>query len=301
MVLGESGQPETDYGYGDVPQKVKIGIAFSFVFAALGILVGGYIGWLLEGGHFVLVGCAVGFVAFFFIAFAFSGTIQWLLVRAEVDSPIWMDPGQAYARHQATGLQTWDMHVSIHRVQNLYNAHEHLPFSGPEIQNCFAEVLVGRLVQNDTYFSLQQNPPMRTCVQTSGVFEESFHVNVTPTDNTVRIVLYSQEILTDKFLGYCDIDITSRIIDEGFPQKEIYNLINSDGNDDNKSTNEMAGTVVLSFSPGSNLAHNTTLELESKNRLAFAHMRSVREPIVKNAIAGTYGDYGTWATQGAQP
>jgi len=283
--------PEQDLGTGEVPQNVKIGIGFSFVFAVLGILVGGYVGWMLEGGPAVLWGCGVGFVSFFLIGFLFSGTLDWMSKRAQVN----YEPME-WSRYQQTGMQTWDMFITIHRVQNIYNANENiLPFSGPDCQNMFAEVLVGRLVRNDTYFSLQQNPPMKTCVQNSGVFEEGFHVNVTPTDNTVRVCLYNQEVLIDKFLGYCDINITDAIIQKGFPQKKTYSLQNPDDNEDVRTTNELVGTVVLSFAPGENLRHDTTVELEASNKLAYAHMRTVQEPHKNYAIEHT-GAYGTWAT-----
>lgn len=284
-----------------MPFRIKIRYYSAFAWSILGILIGGYVGYLVQtleglGGYkgntssyTVFLGCFVGWVFALIVAFYFHGIFEYWSNRAAVT----FKPME-WQRFQATGVQSWDLYLTLHRVQNVFNAEQMNLFSSSSVQFMYLDVEVGRLVRND-YFSVQLNKPMRTCVQQSGVFEENFRANISPTDNTIRITLYSQGVVRDTVLGICDISITDQVVNAGFPQKKVFNLLHNATEQTVSNTDQLAGSCIVSFAPGENMSEGAVNTLEAANKLQFEHMRS-QLSASKGDLVNQSGTYGAWAT-----
>eukprot|EP00929_Paragymnodinium_shiwhaense_P028976 TRINITY_DN16708_c0_g1_i2.p1 TRINITY_DN16708_c0_g1~~TRINITY_DN16708_c0_g1_i2.p1 ORF type:complete len:346 (+),score=69.52 TRINITY_DN16708_c0_g1_i2:204-1241(+) len=303
--------------------KVKVKIFFTFFWSLLGILIGGYGGWLYSTGPPVLVGCAVGWLVALVAAAWGTGLIQHWIDRTAFR----LHPPEVQ-RVLTTGMQTWELFITIHRVQDAFNgeqfnlftsAHQqwmfvayrvevkevmalsydnaNIPVHTPHVVHlrlCNFQVEVGRVVRND-YFSVAINKPMRTCAQQSGTYEETFKAMISPTDNTIRLTLFVQGVTGDKVLGICDINITDQVLNAAFPQKRVYNLLHRAKDDSITNTDQFGGGCVVSFTPGSDMSEGAVAALEKKNTIAFAHMRSLYDPRNDPTMQAS-GAYGAWAT-----
>eukprot|EP00929_Paragymnodinium_shiwhaense_P028975 TRINITY_DN16708_c0_g1_i1.p2 TRINITY_DN16708_c0_g1~~TRINITY_DN16708_c0_g1_i1.p2 ORF type:complete len:312 (+),score=71.12 TRINITY_DN16708_c0_g1_i1:204-1139(+) len=269
--------------------KVKVKIFFTFFWSLLGILIGGYGGWLYSTGPPVLVGCAVGWLVALVAAAWGTGLIQHWIDRTAFR----LHPPEVQ-RVLTTGMQTWELFITIHRVQDAFNGEQFNLFTSAHQQWMFVQVEVGRVVRND-YFSVAINKPMRTCAQQSGTYEETFKAMISPTDNTIRLTLFVQGVTGDKVLGICDINITDQVLNAAFPQKRVYNLLHRAKDDSITNTDQFGGGCVVSFTPGSDMSEGAVAALEKKNTIAFAHMRSLYDPRNDPTMQAS-GAYGAWAT-----
>lgn len=282
------------------PPSVALGYFLSLVAGLVGGLVGGYLGWTYDDGIVPVVAGLIGFVVIFCIVFMVSGPgfFHFSKLYLELKPPEW-------DRVKTTGLETFDLYVTIHRVQNLYNNEDLFGLFNTEgSRRLYVEVKVGRLLneENENYgfFSVQLNPFKRTCVSSNSSFEECFHFTVAPTDNTIRISLFYQDVFADDLAGFTDIDITDQVLQLGFPQKKAYRLFRNKKDQDTgyRDANNVAGNIIVSFSPGDNFPARVAETIEESNKLAIQHMRNVRGKLVDQTIQD-HGVYGTWSTQNA--
>eukprot|EP00929_Paragymnodinium_shiwhaense_P031546 TRINITY_DN17647_c0_g1_i1.p1 TRINITY_DN17647_c0_g1~~TRINITY_DN17647_c0_g1_i1.p1 ORF type:complete len:295 (-),score=37.68 TRINITY_DN17647_c0_g1_i1:134-1018(-) len=269
--------------------SVQLKYIATFFWSLLGLLIGGYLGWFFfDKGMPVLVGCGIGWVLMCCLGAACTGLLDYVVtsIRMNVTPP-------SLQRLRATGFSEWDLYITIHRVQNVYNFGEGNIFTDSKHQFMYITVEIGRQLDQD-HFSILANQPMRTCVQQSGVFEETFKGAITPTDNTVRVSLYSQGVVIDTLLGQADISITHDIVGQGFPHKHVKNLLRDASHEaDVRNANQLAACCVISFAPGENLNLNKQLQeehaLHAQRRQHLYHPEN--DPLVK-----TSGRYSAWAT-----
>lgn len=279
------------------PPSVALGYFLSLVAGLVGGLVGGYLGWTYDDGIVPVVAGLIGFVVIFCIVFMVSGPgiFHFSKIYKELMPPEW-------DRVKLSGLQTFDLYVTIHKVQNLYNGDDILGlFSTEGTRRLYVEVKVGRLLNEDEnygFFSVQLNPFKRTCVSASNSFEECFHFTVAPTDNTIRISLFYQDVFADDLAGFCDIDITDQVLQLGFPQKKAYRLFRQkkDQETGHKDADKLAGNIIVSFVPGDNFPTTVAEEIDKSNKLAYQHMIDVRSKLVEKTV-DNHGAYGTWSMQ----
>lgn len=282
-----------------VPSKVMFGWFISFIAGLLGAVVGTYVGWgydkVFGGGvHVIVIAAILGFLVSFTIAFCLSGPFQYHFYKwACVFVPM---EGQRRNLTGKTGSLTWqsfDLYVTIHSVRNMYTDDM---FGLTSQNNHYVECKVGRKIGDDKTFSMQRNPIKRTCVQMSGVFEETFHFEISPTDDTIRFVLYDQDIFTDDVHGQCDVNITNQVLAEGFPQKlavKLFHGTKKRGDNNYRDTDMLVGNILVSFTPGANFSDVAKKTIRDTNPYAFTRMKEVGEKFTK-ADRGQ-GDYGSMA------
>mmetsp|Transcript_71022 Transcript_71022/g.197286 ORF Transcript_71022/g.197286 Transcript_71022/m.197286 type:complete len:300 (-) Transcript_71022:128-1027(-) len=280
-----------------IPTAVILGYFLSFVAGLAGGLVGGYLGWIYDEGLPPILGGFAGFILMFAVVWAISGPglYHYARVSAVVAPP-------ELQRLMTTGFRTFDFYVTIHKVQNMYNPDDLIGLVGEDsMRYLFVEVKVGRLIHDgvtgNSYLSMQVNPKNRTTVQTSGVFEECFHFSASPTDNTIRITLFEQDVFLDSAVGYCDIDITDHVLDQGFPQKKAYKLLRElDQGDANRDAAYFTGCVVVSFAPGGKFPKRAARNIEESHKLEFEHLRSTTGNLM-DKTKQDHTAYGTWMAQ----
>lgn len=277
-----------------VPHRVIIGIALSFVLGLMGAALGGYLGWYFAGsGLKVIIGAFFGFAINFVIAFSVTGPLQYYLNRmlSYKDSDL--------ERVRTIGLASFDLYVTVHQVKNIHSTGAFMGLLG-QVRNHYVEVKVGRVDEQEKLLSVQRNPVKRTCVNQTGAFEECFHFVISPTDDTVRFILYDQEVFKDMVIAQCDVHITDEVISAGFPQRKTLRMLTPDVGVEAglKDMNQLAGNLVVSFSHGADFPEAAIEELQQKSRLAYSRMREAQEQLVSKTEA--YGHYGTWATTGPQ-
>jgi len=265
----------------------------SFAVSILGLLLGGLAGWCWDEGLPVIYGCLIGLVIGFVAGTALTGLLGEGVNAAE--AMFFAMPEQQ--RLLTTGVKSWDLYMTVHRVQNVVNSEPALNlFASATTQYLFIEIQVGRVSSRNDYFSVQLNKPMRTCVQQNGTFEENFKATVSPTDNTVRLKLYSQGIVNQTLMGVRDIKITDEVIDQGFPQNKVFNLLQSAADKHQKTTDTFAGSCVISFAPGANVHPGTIASMEQTHGHAFDHMRTMLGMHTKDEGGDISGHYHAWAT-----
>lgn len=264
--------------------------ATCFLLAMLGALIGGYAGWLYDAGFYVIAGATAGFLFFGSASFCIAGHLCSLedLKAMAVDTE----------RTAMLGLSNFDLYITVHRVKNLYQSGPLMGIMG-RVYNSWVELKVGKL-DHDGSMTAQKNPEKRTCVNPAGLFEECFHFIVSPSDDTIRLLLYSQELFNDEVVGICDINITEQVLQQDFPQRQTFNLLrthNMIGEDsvDDRDTRQLAGSIVVSFTPGANFPQPNLAVLQSRSRLGYHQRREAQEHLLSQTLRdGTR--YGTWAT-----
>mmetsp|Transcript_81434 Transcript_81434/g.143796 ORF Transcript_81434/g.143796 Transcript_81434/m.143796 type:complete len:295 (-) Transcript_81434:108-992(-) len=265
--------------------KLTMGYMLAFVIGVIGGGVGGYIGWLLEDGHAVIFSAVMGFVICFSLTFCVAGPLRhhWSRITGA---------GQYDAfRFGTLGIaSSFDLYVTVHRVKNLYAGDAFFGLLSTARCNYF-EVSVGRFMQDDRVLSVQNNPVKRTCVTSSGVFEECLHFVVSPTDDTIRFTLYDQEVFKDAVVGHCEININDEVLASGFPQQIAVNLQRPIVDTGLQDTGALAGTLIVSFAPGSDFPLS---RVEKRSGLAVKRLRDVQTDLVTKSRSA--GNYGTWAT-----
>lgn len=276
------------------PPSVILGYFLAFSASLLGGLVGGYLGWIYDDGLVPIISGLTCAAFWFLVVWSISGPGAWHMTKLRTN----LAPPE-FDRVKTVGLRSFDLYVTVHNVQNLYNADDWIGILGNNRQY-YVELKVGRRLSGKEeydYFSVQGNAYKRTCVSANGSFEECFHFNISPTENTLRITLYDQDIFMDDAVGVTDIDITDTVLLGCFPQKKSYQMFRSNVNEDNdRYANQLAGNVIVSFAPGANFPVRAAMSLEDKNKLAFKQMRSLREQLV-DKTQQEHGVYGTWMTQ----
>lgn len=273
------------------PPNVHMGTALSFLLGLIGGMLGGYAGWLYGDGPVVLGSAFVGFALTFIAAFCSTAPGEHYFGR-------WASfKSSDLTRFQTLGLSNFDLYVTVHKVRNLYGAGAFLGLLR-QTQNTYMEVKVGRLAEEDQRLAVLQNPVKRTCVSTSGAFEECFHFVVTPSDDTIRFVLYDQEIFSDTVVGVCDLRITEEIVSAGFPQNMTLRLLREEAETtavkDFRDPGSLAGHAIVSFAPGSDFPVSAADAVGGRSKLALKKLREAQESLVGQTQKA--GQYGTWAT-----
>lgn len=294
----------------DLPPHVVAGIAGAVIFGFLGGIAGAYAGaayfgvlstGLPGGGMPVIMSAGAGFlmVGGLFLACGPYGQHHMKLAGNALQPPEWR-------RFQKTGFSTWDLYVTVHRCQNAYNVRQFFGLLMPSFLQAgpsyFATVRVGREIDEDI-FLLRSNPVKKTCTTKDQVFEEVFHFVVTPTDDTLRVVVWDQGTLIDRRLGSVDINITNQILEAGFPQNKGFRLSRSsyeEGDDSGDEEQEVeyqdiAGTIVLSFKPGPNFPRYANARYRSNQPYEHHSVYTSNSELMKG-VKTNYPSYGTWAT-----
>jgi len=270
------------------PPKVIFGYFLSFILGCVGGFAGGYSGWLYDDGR-ITVMCAIGgFVLFFCCTFTFSGPgdFHYAKMLTSISPP-------SRKRLALTQLSSFDLFITVHSVKNVLNTDPILGFFGMRSQ-MYCEVSVGRLVDGG-FFSVQQNKAKNTCVQKTGEFEECFRFTVAPTDDTIKIRLFDQDLLKDDEVGFVYINIVGQVLDLGFPQKKGFTL-HSDTKyeeDIDRDPGFFAGQVILSFSPGENLPRWSATAIKTQSPFAFDHLQDQNAKLLKETDKTNYG---TWTS-----
>eukprot|EP00933_Yihiella_yeosuensis_P017824 TRINITY_DN1481_c2_g1_i1.p1 TRINITY_DN1481_c2_g1~~TRINITY_DN1481_c2_g1_i1.p1 ORF type:complete len:305 (-),score=45.83 TRINITY_DN1481_c2_g1_i1:217-1131(-) len=270
------------------PSSLSMGYLAAFIGGLFGLGIGGYIGWMLGDGPVVVSTACAGFALIFGIIFCAAGPYQYHFGNPK---STWKDSD--HARANTYGLSEFDLYVTVHRVKNVYNADSFFGLMSAVRMN-FVEVRTGRLMEDDQVLNVQRNPPKKTCISEQGVFEECFHFVVSPTDDTIRFVLYGQDTFKDELVGICDINLTDEVLGAGFPQKRSFNMARPAADPNSKDPGELAGTLIVSFAPGKHLPHGAANAMEKRSGLALQHMRDVQSDL--KTQSQSYGNYGTWAT-----
>lgn len=260
------------------PWEVYARWIVTIVFGLLGAMGGAYAGWQIDDGSIVVLTAGGGFAAVGFLAFLTCGPFRFYFNKACAD----LKPPELKRMHMMYngGHTSFDMYITVHRVNNVYNTEGIFGFFGNR-NNSYVECKVGRLI-NET-FSIVMNPPKKTCISTENVFEECFHFNVAPTDDTIRFTLYDQDVFNDDHVGQCDLNITDEVMVAGFPQRKTFQLLR-EGMDDGA----IAGNIIVSFTPASNFANTA---LQDDKHLHFGNLEGMKSKLMKQT---NDTQYGTW-------
>jgi len=279
------------------PFKVVLGYLLSGVIGMLSAFLGAYGGWFFmetEEGLWPVFYGVCGFFVGFAITFYVSGVWSYHFHTLRV-----LCAPPEYDRIKTTGLNDFDMYVTVHRIQNESHLEDPFGFFGTKgNRQMYVEVKVGRLIGGDASdaFSVQKNPQKRTCISPDNEFEETFQFTIAPTDDTMRITLKDQDILFDDELGFADIDITDQVLKEGFPQKRCFELyVGSYSKVSYRNAQQLAGNVVVSFAPGANLSKRAEMGLFDKNQYALKRLKQERTQIL-NTTRQEYQAYGATLT-----
>eukprot|EP00928_Gymnodinium_smaydae_P087857 TRINITY_DN72047_c0_g1_i1.p1 TRINITY_DN72047_c0_g1~~TRINITY_DN72047_c0_g1_i1.p1 ORF type:complete len:291 (-),score=50.38 TRINITY_DN72047_c0_g1_i1:166-1038(-) len=267
------------------PTSVIVGYVVTALLGVVGGFCGCYAGWFISDGFAPILGSMIGFVLFALIGLVVSGVLTYHLEQLEVR---WPFPDAS--RLWEVGVKSFDMYVTVHRIQNVKTS----GMIGAQ-HDFYVEVKVGRLVNEGRYFSVVLSPPNRTCVQTSGIYEECFRFTVNPTDDTIKIVLLEQDMIKDDEWGSVHIDIDEEVIKKGFPQKRAYKLTRHVHDEAGPDADDMAGTVVVSFAPGADFSKAKMMGMQETHKLAVNEMRVTQKKLADKARQN-YGAYGTWST-----
>lgn len=256
----------------------------TIVIGLLGAMAGAYAGWTIDDGSIVVVTATGGFAAASAVACLICGPFRyyWNIFTSAVTPP----EAKRMELMYGGSFASFDMYVTVHRVNNVYNTEGILGFFGNR-NNSYVEVKVGRFM-NET-FSIQMNPSKKTCVSTKGTFEECFHFNVAPTDDSIRLTLYDQDVFADDFVGQCDLNITNEVMCAGFPQHKSFKLFREgDVREGAVRASAIAGNIIVSFTPASNFACE---KLQAQKHLHFSNVDAMRTKLL---TASGDTKYGTW-------
>lgn len=284
------------------PKVAGLGYVVAFLVGLLGALVGGYCGYVFKtglllyeytqgAGVFPIITAMGGFVIFFSIGVCVFGPGEHLYGKFVGAAP------SKLGRLQVTGLSSFDLYVTVHRIRNLFST----DCCAGGVACPYVEVLVGRYVDEDRPFLTQRNLPKRTCVARANSFEECFHFVVSPTDDTIRFIVYDQDVLKNKLVGRCDVNIDDDVLAEGFPQKKSFMLARGDALDDEKSAERDAdrhgGSIVVSFAPGADFPDAAAAAVRRRNPFATERLRTVTGRL-RDQAEHSAGQYGALVTGG---
>jgi len=259
----------------------------TIVIGLLGAMGGAYAGWTIDDGSVVVLTAGGGFAAASVLACLTVGPFRYYftLFRAGLPST---DTKRMDLMYNG-GATSFDVYVTVHRVNNVFNTEGILGFFGNR-NNSYVEVKVGRLI-GDT-FSIQMNPAKKTCISTANVFEECFHFNVAPTDDTIRFTLFDQDVFSDDLVGSCDLNITNDVMSAGFPQRKSYKMLREGASDEGAvRASAIAGNIVVSFTPAANFAN---AKLQTEKNLHFDNVDAMRTKLLGETEKTQYG---TWIKQ----
>lgn len=304
----------TDNVNSGTPRNVIVGYILSVIMGCIGAMAGGFVAYIYRvgeidittgrvqleaGGWLPVIGGIVGFASFFSVTWCSSGPgeyhYNWILSTVTPPSA---------SRIKTVGLHSFDIYVTVHRVKNVYNTDPLLGLFGYG-SNPYVEVMVGRLVDDQQEFMMHRNTTQRTCIARNNAFEECFHFTVSPTDDTIRFILFDQDVFNDDRVGMCDIDITDEVLSLGFPQKKSYKMRRGEGRRGGRENmdmaevqgeaNRLAGSIVVSFAPGNNFPIGAGHSIRRAAPSAWQHMQTAQQDLSSKA-AKSAGAYGTWAT-----
>lgn len=286
----------------DMPGDVFWSGIASIVLGLLGGIVGAYAGFTQGDGMITIMGAATGFFMVTCLCCVCGpvGKYYFGWVYVSCTPPEWQ-------RFQNTGFSTWDLYVTVHRCQNALNPRPNFygllvpsfMLPGPHL---FAQVKVGRELREDQ-FLLRSNPAKTTCTSRDQVFEEVFHFIVTPTDDTMRVVVWDQNTFTKRRVGSVDINITKEILEAGFPQNKGFRLLRSSHTEDDDTDDEeqqvdyrdIGGSIVLSFKPGPNFPQYANAKYRANQPYEHLAVYMSNSELVKG-VNTNFANYGTWAT-----
>jgi hypothetical protein len=296
----------------DWPVNVYVGYGLAFAAAGLFCFLGAYLNFFFNDDGKVDLGpfkisatifCAAigffgGFLVFWATGFPVVGIKSPMLYHLEVFKSKKM-PAWGEGRVSVVGFQPFDLYLTVHRVQNMFNDQDIFGFTSGNNLRLFVEIRVGRKMHGIDDLFITKNTIKRTCINPAGCFEEIFHFNCKPTDDTLRITVKDQDIFQENELGSCDINITKNIINLGFPQKRAFKL-NSPGSHAARTSskaNASAGTVVVSFAPGQSFSAGAISKIKSKNEFAIGSMTQTQKSLLDKTNSKSYGHFGTFNEQ----
>lgn len=260
----------------------------------MGGMVGGFAGWFMRQGTWYgatpIIGAAIGFTTFFCITFFIAGPYEYH--RRRLTQKFFVPDMD---RFRTLHMESFDLYVTVHRSKNVF-------FSSAMPELLLVEVEAGR--REDGAFIAQRNPVKRTCANTSGVFDECFHFVVAPSDDTLRLALYTKGMLGKDLRGTCYLNIMNDILRQGFPQQTSVGVLNIADQEKDTAANFkdpdcLAGSLVVSFAPGATFPSWALRELEERHQIAFQHLRMDQAKLLSTAQEKG-GQYGTWVTRGVE-
>jgi len=258
----------------------------------LGSLLGGCVGYLAGAGVATLIGASVGFGAMFLCGFCVLGP-----ARSAVDKA-YAEYAPPDAGRVGLGLsRTFSLHVTVHGLRNLISTEGILSFFG-KTNDSFVQIRCGRQTDENSDFYPGKNPPKRTCVMKGNTFEETFNIMVDARENTLLVECYDQDVVADDLVGTATINITTDILQCGFPQKKGFKLVRDEGllfGTNKKKT----GTVILSFFPGEGFPTRSKDAIKTKAPLEWKRLEDAQNATLKDSLA-KYGktSYGSLIRDG---
>jgi predicted RNA binding protein YcfA (HicA-like mRNA interferase family) len=276
-----------------MPPRVLLGYVFAFLSAIVGAIIGAYSGWLYGEGMVPIIWSFVGFVVGYVTVWIVGGPLAYHYQKFKLYS---VPP--SYARLNAVGFTEFDLYVTIHKIQNMYNSLDPIGIFGSDnALNYYVEVKAGRKLGDGGIFQMLKNAAKRTCTNNGGVFEEMFHFIISPTDNTLRITVKDQDLFDEFDMGYADINITNQIVNQGFPQKRAFKLTAGKPGQHVVYTDahHQTGTIIVSFTPGKTFPQHGLNTIAADNKFSMQGMVKERETILSDTKEH-YQAYDTFAT-----
>lgn len=272
---------------------VLLGYLGAILLGIFGALLGGCVGFFMGQGANTIIGSASGFALFFLLGCCLLGPAKSMFNNMYAE----FAPPEMGRLSMLGGYKTFEVYVTVHNVQNVISAEGVLGFLGKK-NNSFLQIKVGRLIDDDDTFIMSKNPPKRTCVRENNIFEEVFCFVIEPTDDTIEVTLYDQDLIGEDRVGTCYISITDDVLGRGFPQKMGFKLLKSSGfSFFGKASSEYedmkTGIAILSFQPGKNFPGGTASWMARSKPFASYDLVAAQTKLVKGAEKE---DYGTWAT-----
>mmetsp|Transcript_61110 Transcript_61110/g.157587 ORF Transcript_61110/g.157587 Transcript_61110/m.157587 type:complete len:302 (+) Transcript_61110:112-1017(+) len=279
-----------------LPLHVLVGNVVSIMLGLVGALLAAYVIWFFTmwgvGGTkdsmTVFEEAVIGFFLLAGITFVASGSASYYVNKMAATCP-------SASHFWKVGYETFDLYVTVHRAKNVPPPSGCDGFARTQGDH-YMEVQCGRLMPGG-FFSAQRNPAKRTCVSKKGIFEETFHFIITPTDDNLRFTLYNQYIIADELIGMCDLSIAEKVLNAGFPQKKAYTLHALHTKTDTKVIHNpvaAAGTMVVSFVPGDNCPWIASVK--RNNDLAYDNLQTMQEERKKRfeSVGGASMSYKTF-------
>lgn len=273
--------------------KVVIAWVATLGLGIIGALLGGCVGYLAGAGVATLIGAGVGFLFMFLIGFLALGPAKKIIDDAYTNYA----PPDA-TRTAVLGLtKEFSLHVTVHNLRNTVNTEGILAFFGKQ-NDSFVQIRCGRQMDEDSDFLPGKNPPKRTCVSHNNTFEETFNFLVAPTENTLLVDLYDQDMIGDDLVGTAKIDISQDVLAGGFPQKMGFKLQREEGLLFGK-TLKKTGTVILSFYPGDGFPQKVKDRIKTKAPLEWKRLEDTQKQIYTESLAKyTKTSYGSIVRDG---
>lgn len=200
--------------------------------AVLGGFLFGTVASMAYPGLGVIVGAVLGFTVMGCLTCCITG------LCVELMTPV-MHPLKTLGHSLKHG--TFDLLVTVHRIENL--------------------TVLGRVFsKGDLYATIEVgiNPKKSTCVKSDGVWEESFRLRISPSDDTILVRVLDQDFFGSNDLGTVAIAIHDIHPFEDHPQPRPYALTLTQGTAAAKSADAKTATsdglkgkakIVLSFGP----------------------------------------------------